>query len=419
MLLIGAAGAPGAAAAPSPTSTSTHHSVPPKAPAPTDSGNSPAAPDPNPPAGGIGPDGEAVGGARLLHRTRVLPKHAKPLPADLTARAWVLADLDTGAILAARDPHGRYPAASIQKILTTVTLLPLLPGNRTVTVSHQAANTEGSHAGLVAGGKYTVDQLFRALLLVSGNDAAQALAEAAGGGSQTVARMNAVARQLGGYDTFVQTPSGLDGWQQLTSAYDMTLFLRAAIDQPRFVAYDRKLKTRLPAQPIDGFGAVPLYNQNVQFLTTVKGALVAKTGFTDAAQHTFAGVIERHGHRYGVVLMRAQRYPDDQWVQATELVDWGLSLPKGTPPVGHLVQATRAGVPTSPGPTSAAPSSPTASTSGARGSSGSSSNGGLRVVIVAVLFGGLFLLVQRLRHNRPTPRGGGGSSRPSRRPGPE
>ena len=106
---------------------------------------------------------------------------SQPLPGGLTARAWVLADLDTGDVLAARDPHGRYPAASIQKILTTVTLLPLLPGNRTVTVTRAAAETEGSHAGLVPGGRYTVDQLFRALLLVSGNDAAAALADAAGG----------------------------------------------------------------------------------------------------------------------------------------------------------------------------------------------------------------------------------------------
>ena len=110
---------------------------------------------------------------------------------------------------------------------------------------------------------------------------------------------------------------------------------------------------------------MPLDNQNVQFLTTVKGALVAKTGYTDAAQHTFAGVIERNGHRYGVVLLRAQRYPDDQWVQATKLVDWGLALPKGTPPVGHLVVSARAAAPTTAAPGSGA------SSSGASGSGAS------------------------------------------------
>jgi D-alanyl-D-alanine carboxypeptidase (penicillin-binding protein 5/6) len=266
----------------------------------------------------------------------VLPHGAPALPADLTAASWLLVDLDDGDILAARDPHGRYQPASIQKLLTTITLLPLLPGTKRVKVTKTAAATEGSHAGLVGGGTYTIDEIFKALLLVSGNDAAEALAEAAGGRAQTVALMNREAQRLGAYDTYVETPSGLDGWQQLTSAYDMALFLRAALDQPRFVTYDTTLRATLPAQKTIGFGPVQLDNQNAQFLTAVKGALVAKTGFTDAAQHTFVGAIQRHGHRYGVVLLRAQRWPEDQWQQATKLVKWGLSLPKGTRAVGHL-----------------------------------------------------------------------------------
>lgn len=325
-LLVGAVGPVSAAA----------QQVPPPAPAPTDSGNSPAAPDPHPSRGGLDPQGKPVGGARLLSRTLVLPKGAPELPKDLTAQAWTVFDLDTGAVVAARDPHGRYQPASIQKILTTVALLPLLPGAERVVVSKGAAETEGSHAGLVAGGTYTVDQLFQGLLLVSGNDCAEALAEAAGGRAATVSLMNRTAMDLGAYDTLIQTPSGLDGWQQLTSAYDMSLFLRAALQQPRFAQYDNVAKGKLPAQPTDGVATVALDNQNEQFLTTVKGALVAKTGYTDAAQHTFAGAIARHGHRYGVILMRAQRYPDDQWVQATKLVMWAAALPAGTPPVGQL-----------------------------------------------------------------------------------
>lgn len=347
-LLACSAVAPAAVAAPvpmsaapapssSPSSTPTVHPVPPAAPAPTDSGNSPAAPDPHPPQGGLGPDGKPVGGARLLSRHNILPAGAPALPDDLTAQSWMITDLDTGKVIAARDPHGRYQPASIQKLLTSITLLPLLPGDRTVTVSRASAETEGSHAGIVAGGRYTISQLFEGLLLVSGNDCAEALAAAAGGRAQTVALMNQTALALGAYDTFVQTPSGLDGWQQLTSAYDMTLFLRAALAQPRFVRYDKAARTTLPEQKVNGFGPVDLVNQNEQFLTMVKGAVVAKTGFTDAAQHTFVGAIERGGHRYGVVLMRAQRYPDDQWVQATKLVDWARSLPNSAKPVGTLV----------------------------------------------------------------------------------
>ncbi|HEY2983990.1 MAG TPA: peptidase M15 [Jatrophihabitantaceae bacterium] len=312
-------------------------SVPPPAPKPTSSENSPGAPDPHPPAGGIGPSGEHVGGARLRSRGLVLPAHAKPLPDGLTATAWALVDLDSGDVLAARDPHGRYQPASILKTLTSVTLLPVLPGKRVVTVSQDAANAEGSAVGIVAGGRYTVDQLFAGLLLMSGNDTAAALAEAAGGVHHAVSLMNRTALRLGAYDTFVQTPSGLDGWKQLTSAYDMAIFLRAAVNMPRFVAYDRKPTATLPAQDVHGrkYGSVWLGNQNQTFLTTVPGALVAKTGFTDAAQHTYLCATERHGRRLGVVFLRAQRYPLDQWQQAAQLLDWGYALPRGTA-VGHL-----------------------------------------------------------------------------------
>lgn len=376
--------------------------VPPPAPVPTDSGNSPAVPDPHPPLGGLDGAGVPVGGQRLLSRGNVLPAGAPALPDDLTAQAWMVTDLDTGQIIAARDPHGRYQPASIQKVLTTVALLPVLRGSQTVTVSRRSAETEGSHAGLVTGGRYTIDQIFEGLLLVSGNDCAEALAAAAGGRAKTVALMNRTALELGAVDTYIQTPSGLDGWQQLTSAYDMTLFLRAALAQPRFLAYDNVAKAVLPRQRINGYGPVELYNQNVEFLTTVKGAIAAKTGFTDAAQHTFAGAIERGGHRYGVVLLRAQRYPDDQWVQATNLVKWARKLPASAVAVGTLV---------TPPPTPAqAPSSAAArrgdGTSGGAFSQVSRTDSAglprwLQIVLSVILLGGATLITRRaLRASR-------------------
>jgi len=375
--------------------------VPPPAPKPTSGARSPEAPDPHPPLGGHAPDGSAVGGAALLRRGLIVPAGAPALPKDVTAQAWVVADLDTGAVLAARDPHGRYQPASIQKLLTTVTLLPRLPGDRAVVVSKRAADTEGSHAGLVPGGHYTIDDLFHGLLLVSGNDAAEALADAAGGRAATVRLMNAEARHLGAYDTFVQTPSGLDGWQQLTSAYDMTLVLRAALEQPRFLAYDRVARAYLPAQPHAHLGRLELDNQNELFLTTVTGAVAAKTGFTDAAQHTFVGAIERGGHRYGVVLMRAQRWPLDQWQQATRLVKWATRLPAGTPAVGQLVTPRVDAARASPvaATASSASASPSPSSTPNDGSKRPISTG-IGLLIFLVLIGGVWYLTTRLRTRR-------------------
>ena len=310
----------------------------PVAPKPTSTAQSPDAPDPRPPAGGLAPDGTVPGGPRLASRSLVLPAGAPALPHGIPARAWILADLDTGDILAARDPHGRYQPASILKLLTALTVLPHLPGSRVVTVSPQAANAEGSAVGLLAGARYTVDQLFEAMLLVSGNDAAAALADANGGVDRTVLQMNAVAASLGAYDTYVQTPSGLDGWQQLTSAYDMAQVLRQVVQQPRLLYYDRLPSASYPARS-SKYGKVGPYefdNQTNDFLATVPGALLAKSGYTDAAQHTYAAAARRNGRTLGVILLRDNRLPLDQYQQAAKLFDWGFALPDNVAPVGQL-----------------------------------------------------------------------------------
>ncbi|MEO9238466.1 MAG: serine hydrolase [Jatrophihabitantaceae bacterium] len=310
----------------------------PAAPQPTSTEISPSAPDPHPPAGGRAPDGSVPGGAQLAGRGLIVPAGAPKLPPNIDASSWILADLDHGTVLAARDPHGRYQPASILKILTAITVGPQLPGRKVVTVSPAAANAEGSAVGLLAGAKYTVDQLFEALLLVSGNDAALALAEANGGLARTVSQMNAKAVALGAYDTYVQTPSGLDGWQQLTSAYDMALVLRAALGQPRLVGYDRLPQASYPPKS-SKYGKVGSYqfdNQTQDFLQTVPGAVLAKTGYTDAAQHTYLAAARRNGRTLGVILLRDQRLPLDQYQQAGALFDWGFALKPAVPAIGTL-----------------------------------------------------------------------------------
>lgn len=298
----------------------------------------------------------------LSSRGLVLPAGAPALPKAVIARAWILADLDTGEVLAARDPHGRYQPASILKMLTALTVLPKLPGRRVVTVSRTAAAAEGSAVGLLAGAKYTVDDLFHALMMVSANDAAAALAEASGGVRQTVAAMNAEVQHLGGYDTFVQTPSGLDGWQQLTSAYDMALVLRAAMAQPRLIGYDQLPSTGYPAKA-SRYGKVAPYefdNQSENFLATVPGAVLAKTGYTDAAQHTYLAAARRDGRTLGVVFLRDERVPLDQFQQAGALFDWGFALKPDVQPVGELAGPISPGAtvrPRAAGGVSSAPAS--------------------------------------------------------------
>ncbi|HEY0168060.1 MAG TPA: hypothetical protein VGB75_13545 [Jatrophihabitans sp.] len=319
----------------------------PAAPKPTSGGSSPSTPDPHPPAGGWAPDGVAPGGPHLTSRGLVAPPGAPALPRGIRARGWILADLDSGAVLAARDPHGRYQPASILKVLTALSVAPNLPGRRVVTVSPQAAVAEGSAVGLLAGARYSVDQLFSALFLISANDAAIALAQANGGVARTVASMNAYAAKLGAYDTVVQTPSGLDGWQQLTSAYDMALVLRAFVNQPRLVAYSRLPSAGFPprASKHGRVGPYQFDNHSQDFLSTVPGALVVKTGYTDAARHTYLAAAQRHGRRLGVILLRSERHPVEQFRQAGALLDWGYALKSTVEPVGMLAGPVRAGPP--------------------------------------------------------------------------
>jgi D-alanyl-D-alanine carboxypeptidase (penicillin-binding protein 5/6) len=162
--------------------------------------------------------------------------------------------------------------------------------------------------------------------------------------------MNAEAARLGAYDTVVQTPSGLDGWDQLTSAYDMALILRAFVSEPRLVAYDRLPSASFPprASKYGRVGAYQFDNQSRNFLTTVPGALVVKSGYTDAARHTYLAASQRRGRRLGVILLRDERQPVDQFQQARSLLDWGYALKPGTQPVGVLAGTVRPAKPGKP-----------------------------------------------------------------------
>lgn len=157
-----------------------------------------------------------------------------PVPDDISAESWLVADLDTGDIIAARDPHARHRPASIIKVLIAMQSMNELPLNKMVTGTQDDANAEGTRVGVDEGGKYTVNDLLHGLLMHSGNDAAHALAMQVGGWDTALQKINGLARKLGGQDTRAATPSGLDGPGMSTSAYDIGLFYRYAWENPAF-----------------------------------------------------------------------------------------------------------------------------------------------------------------------------------------
>ncbi len=158
-----------------------------------------------------------------------------------------MADATTGQVLAAKDPHGHLAPASTLKILTTDTLMPVLNPAQSVLTSHQAAVVEPSKVGLIQGRRYQVHDLFKALLLISANDAAIALAQATGSYAKGVAMMNAEAHHLQAYDTRGQDPNGLPAKGQYTSSYDLALFARQALTMPGFLKIEGIPGQHLPA----------------------------------------------------------------------------------------------------------------------------------------------------------------------------
>ena len=310
----------------------------------------PTAPYPGGPPPGTSPDGSTVGGAELAARGLVLPPGAAALPAGLDARGWLIADLDTDRVLAARDPHGRYYPASTLKTLALLALHDRVDPAAVVTGTAADAGVEGTKVGIVAGGRYPVPLLFQAMMMASGNDAASALSRAAGGVERTLELMNGTASQLQAYDTVAGTPSGLDMAGQGSSAYDLALFMRQIVNDPALLAIVRTPTALMPAVP-PRYPAYQIQNQDT-LLTTYPGMLAGKNGFTDAARHTFVGAAQRGDRRLVVALMQGEQVPVRMTEQATRLLDWGFALPAGTLPVGELVQPRPLGV---PAPTPAAP----------------------------------------------------------------
>lgn len=274
-----------------------------------------------------------LGGEKLGDCGVITAPGAPPLPEDISAEAWVVADLDTGDVIAAKDPHGRHRPASIVKVLTAMQAIRELPIHKVVPGTAEDAAQEGTKVGVGENGHYSINDLLHGLLMHSGNDAAHALAMQMGGVDAALAKLNELAGKLGGRDTRVATPSGLDGPGMSTSAYDMALFYRYAWQNPIFTDI---VATRSFDFPGRGDVGYPIENDN-KLLLNYPGAMGGKTGYTDDAGQTFVGAAERDGRRLVAVLLKGTRQPIAPWEQAAHLLDYGFATAPGTK-VGTLIE---------------------------------------------------------------------------------
>ena len=293
-------------------------------------------------AGAVSP--AAIGGAQLSGRGVIVSYPSSgsvPRLPDVKASAFVIADADTGQVLAARDPHGWYRPASTLKMLTAISLIPVLNPDATVVATKQATMVTPNVVGLMAGHAYKISDLFTALLTISANDAAVALAQAAGSFGQGMALINAEARHLQADDTVAVDPNGLDAPGQRTSAYDLALMARQALRMPAFLKYDQAITAKFP---VTAKKSVTLYNQN-SLLASYRGAVGGKIGWTSAAGATYVGMARRNGVTLIVTLLHCPALTEID--SGKSLLNWGFAVDGKVRPVGTLVSALQSPAPAS------------------------------------------------------------------------
>jgi D-alanyl-D-alanine carboxypeptidase len=259
---------------------------------------------------------------------------AHPNPPKVDAATGILVDIDSGSILWAREPHTPRPPASTAKVLSAMVALENFDPDRVVSITSDALNIAGDETrmGLLAGNRLTVRELLQGILLVSGNDAANAIAIDTVGMDVFVETMNQQVGALGLHDSHFVTPVGLDDPGQRASAYDLAAI--AAVDVARFPLFrqiasmiDMSLPATLDHPQFD------LANLN-RLLRIYPAASGIKPGWTGEAGPCLIAMAEREGHRLISVVMNApQLYTDSR-----ALLDWGFiqeglpsSLPTPTP----------------------------------------------------------------------------------------
>ena len=258
----------------------------------------------------------------------VIPAGDASLPVALTgvnARAAVLLEAGSGEVVFGQNEDARLPMASTTKIRTALVALEALPLDTPVKITAASVGVEGSSVYLVEGEVLTLEQLLYALLLESANDAASAIAVAVSGSVESFAeRMNRKAAELGLTDTHFVNPHGLDHEDHYTTAYELALIARAALENETFRAI---CATKRKTIPLHGTEGVRLLLNHNKLLDSYEGCIGVKTGFTKKTGRCLVSAAERDGVTLIAVTLGA---PDD-WRDHTAMLDYGFGLYKTVP----------------------------------------------------------------------------------------
>ena len=240
--------------------------------------------------------------------------------AGVTARGAVLMEAESGDVVFGQNENARLPMASTTKIMTALVALESLPVETVVRITAPSVGVEGSSIYLTEGETLTLEQLLYALLLESANDAATAIAMAVAGSVEAFAEeMNQKAASLGLKDTHFVNPHGLDHEEHYTTAYELAVITRAALQNETFRAICATKRKTIPLRREEGIRL--LLNHN-KLLDSYEGCIGVKTGFTKKTGRCLVSAAEREGITLIAVTLNA---PDD-WRDHTAMLDYGFDL---------------------------------------------------------------------------------------------
>ena len=235
------------------------------------------------------------------------------------ARAAVLIEAESGAVIWSKNENLRLPMASTTKIMTALTALELFSPDTLLTVDVAAVGAEGSSIYLSAGEKLTLEQLLYALLLESANDAALAIAIGLCGSVDAFADcMNRKARELGLTDTHFVNPHGLDAEAHYTTAFELAYVTREALKNPLFA---RIVSTRRASIPLGENDEGRLLINHNKLLRTYPDCVGVKTGYTTRSGRCLVSAATRDG----VTLIAVTLNASGDWQAHTDMLEYGFS----------------------------------------------------------------------------------------------
>jgi len=220
---------------------------------------------------------------------------------SVQASVWLIGDLAKEENFAEFNPGKRWPIASITKLMTAVVAIENISKSKLVTISGSAVETEGAAGGFSAGEVMTSEDLLKAMMLVSSNDAAVALAEYLGQ-EKFIGLMNAKAVSLGMADTFFKEPTGLSTLNQST-VRDLKILVRYInATHPEILGYSRLASVKIfNTQSKQG-----RVLKNINLFSGRPDFLGGKTGYTDDAGENLVSLFSRNNRTIIIIVLDAR-----------------------------------------------------------------------------------------------------------------